>query len=298
MSGAHAVRSVRDFEDMRAQTLRRSRIQSAIIIAGFSALLVISMQRSEMFASRSGGDAIGRLFAFVDLMTPDLKADTLLAERGTRGSLGWWFYDIERWLKALWETFEMAVLSTVFGCFFGLLASFFASRNINRNGPLRFVAKRTLEAIRTLPEIIFALMLVAAIGVGPMAGVIALTISTTGTIGKLFSEINEEVDRRQLEALDAAGAGLIQKIRFGIIPQMLPQYISYALIRLEANLSAAVGLGIVGAGGIGIELERAINYTEYDSYLAILLLMVATISTIDLISEAIRHRLIGIGGQH
>ena len=108
----------------------------------------------------------------------------------------------------------------------------------------------------------------------------------------LFAEINEEVDPRQLEALDAAGAGLLTRIRFGLIPQVLPNYASYSLLRLEGNVAAAGALGIVGAGGIGLELQRAITYTEFSTYLAILLLLVSVIFVIDLTSEAIRHRLI------
>jgi phosphonate transport system permease protein len=160
---------------------------------------------------------------------------------------------------------------------------------------VRFTVRRTLEAIRTLPDLVLALILVAAFGAGPLAGVITLAISTMGSLGKLFSEINEEVDPRQLEGMRASGAGYAAMIRYGVVPQVLPNYTSYALIRLEGNLAGAAALGIVGAGGIGIELQRAITYTEFDTYLAILLLIVGMIFLIDIASEAIRHRLIGLG---
>jgi phosphonate transport system permease protein len=161
--------------------------------------------------------------------------------------------------------------------------------------PVRFVVRRSLEAIRTLPDLIMALILVAAFGIGPFAGVLALTISTVGGLGKLFAEINEEVDTRPLEAIEASGANRMRQIRYGVLPQVLPSYASYVLIRLEGNLAGAAALGIVGAGGIGLELQRAITYTEFDTYLAILLLMVGMIFVIDVVSEQIRHRLIGIG---
>jgi phosphonate transport system permease protein len=144
--------------------------------------------------------------------------------------------------------------------------------------------------------LILALILVAAYGVGPFAGVLALTISTVGGLGKLFAEINEQIDARPLEAIEATGANRVRQIRYGVLPQVLPAYVSYALMRLEGNLAAAAALGIVGAGGIGLELQRAITYTEFDTYLAILLLMVTLIFVIDIISEQIRHRLIGLGG--
>jgi phosphonate transport system permease protein len=161
--------------------------------------------------------------------------------------------------------------------------------------PVRFVVRRSLEAIRTMPELILALILVAAFGVGPFAGVLALIVSTVGGLGKLFAEINEQIDPRPVEAIEASGANRIRQIRYGVLPQVLPAYASYALIRLEGNLAAAAALGIVGAGGIGIELQRAITFTEFDTYLAILLLMVGMIFVIDIVSEQIRHRLIGIG---
>jgi phosphonate transport system permease protein len=189
----------------------------------------------------------------------------------------------------------MAIIATVAGAIGALAASFLCARNLMPIAPVRFIVRRGLEMIRTLPEIILALVLVAAFGVGPLAGIITLAISTMGSLGKLFSEINEEVDPRQLEAMEASGAGLVSKIRFGVVPQVLPNYASYTLLRLEGNLAGAAALGIVGAGGIGIELQRAITYTEFDTYLAILLLIVGMIFLIDIASEAIRHRLIGLG---
>ncbi len=294
MSASEIPAVVVTFEQIRRTTLRRQRLHAALGLAAFSLLLLVSLQRSEVFAAHGGGDPLGRINAFLHLMTPDLRADVLFEDRRSEGSLRWWFYDLPLWLKAGWQTLEMAILATVFGAIGATVASFLCARNLTSLAPLRFVVRRTLEAIRTLPDIIMALILVAAFGVGPLAGVITLTISTMGSLGKLFSEINEEVDPRQLEALDAAGAGYLRKIRYGVIPQVLPQYASYTLIRLEGNLAGAAALGIVGAGGIGLELQRAITYTEFDTYLAILMLIVGMIFLIDIASEAIRHRLIGL----
>jgi len=296
MSAQDLSGAVLDFEHRRRLALRRQRLQSAVGIGLFSLLLAISLQRSEVFALRGGGDPFARFIDFLELMTPTLRAESLFAGRTVEGSLGWWFYDLPLWLKALLQTFEMAVFGTVLGALGAALAAFGCARNLNSSAPVRFAIRRTLEAIRTMPDIIMALIMVAAFGVGPLAGVIALSITTMGSLGKLFSETNEEVDPRQLEALDAAGAGLLRKIRYGVIPQVLPQYASYVLIRLEGNLAAAAALGIVGAGGIGLELQRAITYTEFDTYLAILMLIVGMIFVLDLASEAIRHRLLGFEG--
>jgi len=289
--------AVVEFERLRRSALIRQRTQAAIGLLVFSILLLVSFQRSQFFGADLGGDPLGRMADFLDRMIPDLKPQVLFADRRTDGSLSWWFYDLPLWLKAGWQTVEMAILATILGAIAGVGASFLCARNLMPFAPLRFVVRRTLEAIRTLPDLIVAIILVAAFGVGPLPGVITLAISTMGSLGKLFSEINEEVDPRPLEALEAAGAGLWTKIRFGVIPQVLPNYASYVLIRLEGNLAGAAALGIVGAGGIGLELQRAITYTEFDTYLAILMLIVGMIFLLDLLSEAIRHHLIGLGGE-
>lgn len=291
----HPASPVETFEALRRTALRRHRLQAALGLAAFSLLLVVSFQRSQFFGADIGGDPIGRILVFLDRMIPDLRGEVLLQDRAQKGSLAWWYYDLPVWLRAGWQTVEMAVLATVFGAIAAMLAGFLCARNLMPLAPVRFAVRRTLEIIRTLPDLIVALFLVAAFGVGPLAGVITLALATFGSLGKLFTEINEEVDPRPLEGLEASGAGFLRKIRFGVVPQVLPNYASYALIRLEGNVAAAAALGIVGAGGIGIELQRAITYTEFDTYLAILLLIVGLIFVIDIVSEQIRHRLIGLG---
>jgi phosphonate transport system permease protein len=289
--------AVEAFEHERRRVLRRRRAEALIGLLAFSALLAVSFQRSEFFAADIGGDPLGRIGEFLARMVPDLKAEALLEDRQARGSLAWWYYDLPLWLRAGWQTVEMALIATTFGAAAACLAGFACARNLMPLAPVRFVVRRTLELIRTLPDLILALILVAAFGVGPLAGVITLALSTFGSLGKLFAEVNEEVDARPLEALEASGAGLARKIRYGVLPQVLPNYASYALLRLEGNVAAAAALGIVGAGGIGVELQRAITYTEFDTYLAILLLIVAMIFLIDIASEQIRHRLIGLGAK-
>ena len=284
------------FERDRRSFLRRRRLEALVGALIFSVVLLASFQHSQFFSADIGGDPLGRIGDFLDRMSPKLTPGALLSNRATPGSLASWLYDLPLWLRLGWQTVEMAVIGTVVGGIGALAASFLCARNLMPIAPVRFVVRRSLETIRTIPEIILALVLVAAFGVGPLAGVITLAVATMGSLGKLFSEINEEVDPRQLEAMDASGASLAAKIRYGVVPQVLPNYASYLLLRLEGNLAGAAALGIVGAGGIGIELQRAITYTEFDTYLAILLLMVGLIFVIDIASEAIRHRLIRPGG--
>jgi phosphonate transport system permease protein len=289
--------AVKAFEIERKRFLARRRIEALVGVLAFSALLALSFQRSEFFAADIGGDPLGRIGEFLGRMVPDLKPEALLEDRRAQGSLAWWYYDLPVWLRAGWQTVEMAIVATTLGAVGACLAGFATARNLMPFAPVRFAVRRMLELIRTLPDLIVALILVAAFGVGPLAGVITLALSTFGSLGKLFAEVNEEVDRRPLEALDASGAGLARKIRYGVLPQVLPNYASYALLRLEGNVAGAAALGIVGAGGIGVELQRAITYTEFDTYLAILLMIVAMIFLIDIASEQIRHRLIGLGAQ-
>ena len=284
--------AIADFEAARRRQLRRQWLKSSAGLLIASLLLAAAFHQSQFFTADIGGDPDRRILDFLSRLVPELRGEVLFRGTETPGSLSAWFYDLPRWLDAIRETLEMAALATVFGAVGATLASFLCARNLMPWAPVRFVVRRALEVIRTLPDLVLALILVAAFGAGPTAGVIALTVSTVGSLGKLFAEINEEVDPRQLEALDAAGAGLLTRIRFGLIPQVLPNYASYSLLRLEGNVAAAGALGIVGAGGIGLELQRAITYTEFSTYLAILLLLVSVIFVIDLTSEAIRHRLI------
>jgi phosphonate transport system permease protein len=290
------VLAIETFEQDRRRLLFRQRLQSAAGLILFSLILGLSLRHSGFLDANIGGDPLARIGVFLERMSPRLKADVLLSDRRAAGSLASWFYDLPLWLKAAYQTFEIAVLATAIGSVGAVFASFLCARNLMPLAPVRFVVRRSLEAIRTLPDLILALILVAAFGVGPFAGVLALTVSTIGGLGKLFAEINEQIDPRPMEAIEASGANRMRQIRYGVLPQALPAYASYALIRLEGNLAAAAALGIVGAGGIGLELQRAISYTEFDTYLAILLLMVGMIFAIDIVSEHIRHRLIGLGG--
>jgi phosphonate transport system permease protein len=286
---------VESFEAERRRILARRRWELVAGVVLFSLVFALSLQRSGFLDANIGGDPIARVGVFLRRMAPTLRADALLADRRTAGSLAAWYYDLPVWLAAAWQTLEIATLATVVGAAGAIGAGVLCANNLMPLAPVRFVVRRSLEAIRTLPDMILALILVAAFGVGPFAGVLALTVSTVGGLGKLFAEINEQIDPRPLEAIEASGATRLRQIRFGVLPQVLPAYASYALIRLEGNLAAAAALGIVGAGGIGLELQRAITYTEFDTYLAILLLMVGMIFAIDILSEQIRHRLIGLG---
>ena len=150
-----------------------------------------------------------------------------------------------------------------------------------------------LEFLRTVPELVFALIFVYAFGLGPFAGVLAIAIHTGGSLGKLFSEVNENVDERPIEGIRAAGGTWLMIQRLAVVPQALPNYASYLLLRFEINVRGAAVLGVVGAGGIGEDLYVAIRQFEYTDISAIMLLLIAMTAIIDMTCESIRHRLIG-----
>jgi len=285
---------VENFEAERSRALRRGRLLRLVQILCLTALLSGAFQASGLFSSYLGDGAIGRITDFLGRLLPKLQADRLFDDRATAGSLAFWFYDLDLWLKLLAETVQIAIVATVLGAIFALPLSFLAARNLTPAPLIYWTVRRTSELVRTLPDIIVALILVAAFGLGPIPGVIALTLGTTASLTKLFAEANEAADMHQLEALQSAGGNWWQQLRFGLIPQVLPTMASYSLLRLEINVGAAAALGIVGAGGIGVELSRAITFTEFDTYFAVLLLIVGLIFVLDLTSEAIRHRLMGV----
>ena len=158
---------------------------------------------------------------------------------------------------------------------------------------IRFVARRTLEFCRTVPEIVFALIFVFAFGLGPLPGVLAIAIHTLGALGKLYAEVAENIDLKPVEATVATGGSWFEAVRFGVVPQVLPNFTSYTLLRFEINVRSASILGFVGAGGIGKELLSSIRQFYYSDVSAILLMIIATVMVIDLLTERLRHYLIG-----
>ena len=157
-----------------------------------------------------------------------------------------------------------------------------------------FVARRTLEFCRTVPEIVFALIFVLAYGLGPLPGVLAIAIHTTGALGKLFAEVVENIDAKPLDGVAASGGNWFERIRFAVLPQVLSNFVSYALLRFEINVRGAAVMGFVGAGGIGQDLIEAVRKFYYTDVSAILILVIITVMIIDGITERVRHALIGM----
>ncbi|WP_062011916.1 phosphonate ABC transporter, permease protein PhnE [Aureimonas sp. AU4] len=184
---------------------------------------------------------------------------------------------------AIWGTFLSVLLSIPFGI---LSASNMAPWWIHQP------ARRLMDLFRAIHEVVFAVLFVVAVGLGPFAGVMALFIHTTGILAKLFSEAVEAIDPRPVEAIRTTGASRLQQIVFGVIPQVLPLWISFSLYRLESNVRAATVLGVIGAGGIGQVLFETIRGFYYPQASAILIVVVLSVSVMDTISQTLRRRVI------
>ena len=152
--------------------------------------------------------------------------------------------------------------------------------------------RRLMDACRAINEMVFAMLFIVAVGLGPFAGVLALAVHTTGTLAKLFSEAVEAIDPRPVEGLRATGAHKLVEVLYGVVPQVMPLWLSFALYRFESNVRSASVVGMVGAGGIGVVLYEAIRGFQYAQTCAVLLMLVATVSVIDLGSAWLRRRFI------
>ncbi|WP_158743313.1 phosphonate ABC transporter, permease protein PhnE [Acidisphaera sp. L21] len=204
----------------------------------------------------------------------------------------YWFWGLRRWSLQLGQTILIAYVGTVTGAVLGVAGGVLASRNLSRSGTVRLIVTRVLEFCRTVPDIVFALIFVVAFGLGPLPGVLAITLHTIGTLGKLFAEVIENIDMKPVEGIQGTGGSWLSQIRFGVLPQVMSNFASYSLLRLEVNLRGAAVIGFVGAGGIGQELIVAIRKFYYSDVSAILLMLLVCVMLLDFGSEKLRHRLL------
>lgn len=193
-------------------------------------------------------------------------------------------------LALLLETFQMAVVGTVLGAVLSLLVAFGASSNIAPRW-LYYPTRWAMNIIRSVPDLVFALMFVSAVGLGPFAGILAMTLGSIGSIGKIFAEAMEQVDRGPVVAMQAVGASKRQVIQYGVLPQAAPLLTSYTLLLFEGNVRGATILGLVGAGGIGLELTTAMRMYDYGHLSAIIICIIVLVTLIDQGSALIRRRI-------
>lgn len=251
------------------------RLPAILAVLAMAALAVLAISRLE-FSFERLGSGIVQLGTFLTLMVPP-----------TPGGMGMVF------LKALGETVAIAVLGTTLAAICAFPLGFLAARGVIGGAALRFLTRRFSDSLRGVDTLIWALIWINVVGLGPFAGVLAILTSDLGLFTKMFSEAIEAADPKPGEGVVAAGGGRLAAIRFGLIPQILPVFISQWLYTIESNTRSATIIGIVGAGGIGLHLAEMIRTYEWDRVAFIVLLVLGAVAIIDFLSTRIRLAVIG-----
>ncbi|WP_026619735.1 phosphonate transport system permease protein (plasmid) [Ensifer sp. WSM1721] len=276
------------------------------------ALLALALFASLRFANDTNAgkfiDRLPHLFDFAgDLMPRDamevIRAMFDLPSPYDDGSFKYNYPDgrlyltdslyVPEYVHKILETVNIAIFSTVIGAFFGFILCFLAARNLMPNPWIRGAVRRLMEILRAFPEVVIAGFFLAILSLGPIPAIAAVSIHTIGALGKLFFEVVENADMKPEEGLRAVGANWIERVWFGIVPQVLPNFTSYFLLRLEINVRASTIIGAVGGGGIGELLRLSIGQNHQAKTLAIVVLLFATICAVDQFSAWLRRRLVG-----
>jgi phosphonate transport system permease protein len=197
------------------------------------------------------------------------------------------------YLVAMGETLSIALLGTTLAAVFALPVSLLAAHNIVPSPFFRFPIRRFLDSIRGVDQLIWALVWINVVGLGPFAGVLAIAVSDFGAFGKLFSEAIEAADKKQVEGIRASGGNALHEIRFGLLPQVLPVIAGQVLYFIESNTRSATIIGIVGAGGIGLQLAEQIRVLEWQKVSFLILMILVAVAAIDWISSKLRFAIIG-----
>jgi phosphonate transport system permease protein len=288
----------------RFGALRRARLTESLLTVAAVILLFVAAAAWTDFAPAqiaAGlpriGEYFGKLFSIEPKGSPAplnvLALPHLFGSIRQPQSIAYWFYRIDVYADLLWQTIQMAVLATALGFAAAFALSFPATRTFVGSRIIVFVTRRFLEILRTIPQVVLAFILVWPFGIGPLAGIVAIAVHTTGALGKLFCELNENADLHPMDGIRSVGGSWLAQIRYAVVPQVLPGFLSYALLRFEINVRSSTIIGFVGAGGIGQELKRVIGFNIYEEVSAIVILILLIVIAIDLISERVRHRFIG-----
>jgi phosphonate transport system permease protein len=277
---------LRALNDAYRKAFARKRLRLALAAAVFVTVLIIAGIGAEV-RLRTLFAYFGNFVSYFDRI--------LTLEDGMRvwTNLPEWFWGWRKWLWMLSETILISYVGTMAGAALAFVLNFLAAQNTSPAPWLGFGIRRLLEFARTVPGIVFALIFVIAFGLGPMAGVLAIAIHSAGALGKLFAEVVENVDMKLVEGVRSTGANWVSCIRFAVLPQVAPGFVSYALLRFEINIREASVMGFVGAGGIGQELVVAIRKFYYSDVSAILVTIIVTVFIIDIATGWLRGRLFG-----
>ena len=268
------------------KAVARKRLRLAMATAVFLAALAIAAIGAEVDI-RTLVAKIGNFASYFDRI--------FRLESGARvwTDVGEWLWGWQKWLSMLGETVLISYDGTLSGAILAFALNFLAAENTSPAPWLRFAIKRLMEFCRTVPDIVFALIFVIAFGLGPMAGVLAIMIHSVGALGKLYSEIVENIDMKPVEGVRSTGASWLSCMRFAVVPQVAAGFASYTLLRFEINVRGASVMGFVGAGGIGQELVVAVRKFYYSDVSAILLMIIISVFVIDIGTGWARGRLFG-----
>lgn len=261
------------------QVFRRStaqRLRLWLVWGGLAGLVLFAFWRTGFLDPARWIEGTGKLGLMLELMWPP-------AHHGWLADFCW----------GILQTLSMAFLGTLLASLAGLPLGFLGARNVVPNWMVHFGLRRGLDGLRGIDQLIWALVFVNVVGLGPFAGIMAIAVSDTGTLAKLFAEAIEAVERKQVEGVRAAGGNRLQVMRLGILPQVLPVMLSNSLYYFESNTRSATILGVVGAGGIGLHLSDRIRANNWDEAAFIVLMILLTVSAIDYLSHHLRARFIG-----
>jgi phosphonate transport system permease protein len=263
--------------------VRRKRMYGGILLVIFIALMASGWMLAD---DRNAGGFWEGL-----PLVAQFPAEVFAEAWASRANLPGLFWDH---IPALIETLNIAAVATLLGALAAMALSLLATRGLARWPRLIPVFRRMMDAARAVPEIVIALVLIYILGGGPVPAVIAIALHTGGALGKLFSEAAENADLKPVEGLTSVGASWMQRMWLGVLPQVAPSWLSYALLRFEINVRASAILGFVGEGGIGHDLKLAMQWGQgrYDEVVAIFLLLFLAIVVIDRISDRYRHKLV------
>lgn len=277
-----------DIQSNYMTQIRRKRLYGGLTILVFTLLLASGF---DLANSRNAGGFINGL--------PNVFDFPISVWKDTAPKLDQLPGHLTHYFPALVETINIAAVSTLIGALLATILSLLSTRGLARWPRLIPMFRRIMDIMRAVPEIVIALVLIFVLGGGPVPAMIALAFHTSGALGKLFSEVNENADLKPVEGLNSVGASWFQSIYLGIIPQVIPNYLSYALLRFEINIRASAILGFVGAGGIGYELKNAMSWGQgkYDEAAALFILLFGTIVFFDQLSSYIRNHIVRQGAR-
>ena len=276
-------RPITGVQDAYLDMVRRKRMYGGILLALFIATMASGWMLAD--SRNAGGFWNGILNVF------DFPSEVVSEAWEKRAVIPGLFIDH---IPSLIETLNIAAVATLLGGIAAMALSRLATRGLARWPALIPVFRRSMDALRAIPEIVIALVLIYILGGGPVPAVIAIALHTGGALGKLFSEAAENADLKPVEGLASVGANWSQRMWLGVIPQVAPNWLSYGLLRFEINVRASAILGFVGEGGIGYDLKLAMQWGQgrYDEVVAIFLLLFVAIVVIDQTSDRLRNRLV------